>query len=764
MLAARTRRFDSILVFILTIGVSLATLQHRSGYPLADAVEYLKNAARAEGGLPMMQDSVRPFFFSGFLSVIFRITRIFGSHDGREVVVIATAIMMLMSGVVAVVTYRFIEKIAGAPAALGAALFLAANRVFQFWAPTVATDVPCAMCIGAAAMLVMRPPSAKSALFAGAALGIGILFKYQAMVPAGLILLCLPFLWGPLEGRRRTTWLITIALLGILAGLTIQSVLDWLVGRGFGATLWNYVKLNVVGSFGPRIAGLLRPFVPVETLNEVLAGLMDIKVDLNARANAANLHPDVLVRQPYTYYWTQLPQFLTWIETALAGLGAVALMVRRPRGWWFPFIVLGGFVFILTMKASKEWRLFVSITPFVFLFVGIGFAAVIATISRFAPRLAAIAAVLFLAPNLISLIGGVPLQVRASRSDFTRPLLAYDARSQGWVNGKPVLKGWRPWQVIPECNNPADYGGYHRAADWVNLNAAAGSRVSATWFWQFHFRLRPDLFLVEPLQQFDDRYKDFTNEQKEAVRQHIRSLDYFVSHLQALVLSPELFEFIEREFELVATFENSITDDSLNTIFVLKKRAKPSAEGWWLRVHTPAEVAALKASIPASDPVVYYEGPANDRRPVVELLHCDIDPEALADGRVVARFTFEVPPGTPSDGADIYLHIRVRNSRYHVIHEQGYKLGYDRVTGARWKSGTVFTQRVPMRTPRELYDFAKPEGPGGIPSLSVWLQLARTATPRTVYPSPAPARFERLRDPETNSLRVGGIERNVGAR
>lgn len=756
--AARVRRLDSLLVFIFTIAVALASFPHRSGYPLADAVEYLKDASRVESGLPMIQNSVRPFFFSSFLVPIFRFVRVFGSADGREAVFIATAVMLTISGLAAVALYRFTERLAGAPAALGAALFLAANRVFQFWAPTVATDVPCAACIAGAAMFIFREPTWKTAFATGALFGAAILFKYQAMMIVGLMLPGLPFLWRSPD--RRWHWkLLFFVLLGVFGGLLVQCLLDWIGGRGFGATLWNYVKANIIYVYGTRLAPLLISIFGKESFEAFWSREFGLVYQGEVRAKVLSVNPELMVNQPYHYYWTELPQFLTWLEFGLGCLGILVLAIRRPRGWWYPVFVLAGCITFLTFKATKEWRLFVCVSPFIFVIIGTGFAAAVHWVNSRFPRIAPFLAILCLAPNLISMLGGVPLQTRLARIPQIRPLLAYDAKTPvGFENQKMKFRGWRPWQIIPQCTNPADFGGYERATHWLNQNAPAGARVSATWFWQFHFRLRPDLFLVEPLVQVDDKYKDLPETSKEVVRNYLRSLDYFVSHLQALVISPELFEFIEREFEFVTIFENPIYDETLHSIFVLKKRARPGGENWWLRVYEGSDAIAMADSAPPEKKLVFYEGEGASRKPVIELLDCDFDPRQLAEGRVAARFLWRVPAGSVSNGRDTNLQIRVRNSSFFVIDEMAYKLGFDRVTEERFKPGTVFSQRIPIRPARDLYDFARARRPGESVALSLYIQLVRTGTKGATYPLPEIARFSRLRDPDSNAVRVGSLD------
>lgn len=753
-----TARFDSILVFVFTIAVALASFPHRSGYPLADAVEYLKNASRVESGLPMIQNSVRPFFFSAFLVPIFRAVRVFGSSDGREVIVIASAVMLTIAGLAAVATYRFVAKLAGAPAALGAALFLAANRIFQFWTPTISTDVPCAACLIGAASLILGKPSWKSSIAAGALLGAAILFKYQAMLVVGLILLSLPFLWWG-SGKGTILKYICFILLGVLAGLFVQCFLDWAGGRGFGTTLWNYVKSNVIYPWAARFGPVIEKIFGYENFKNWVSREMGLEYRNDLRLQAKSIDEGLVTNQPYTYYWNELPKFLTWTEFTLGCLGALVLIIRRPRAWWFPLFVLTGSIAILNVKASKEWRLFVSITPFVYIVVGVGFSAAVAWVDRVAPRVAPFVAMLCIAPNLVSILGGVPLQTRLSRIPQIRPLLAYDARTPvGVVNRKTQFKGWRPWQVIPECTNPADFGGYERAANWLNQNAAAGSRISATWFWQFHFRLRPDLFVVEPLYQIDDKYKDLPELKKTAVRDYLKSLDYFVSHLQALVISPELFDIIEREFELVTIFESPIYDETLHSIFVLKRRARPSDEGWWLRVYEGPEAQKVINNTKPDQKLVFYEGEGDARKPVIELLDCDFDPEQLSAGRMTARMTWRVPEGTVANGRDLHLQLRIRNGNLSVMDEIGFKVSFDRVADQRFRPGTVFTQRLPLRPPRDLYDFARANKTNEAIALSLYLQLVRDGKGGIpTFPLPDMERFSRLRDPDSNAVRIGGL-------
>jgi 4-amino-4-deoxy-L-arabinose transferase-like glycosyltransferase len=756
--ADKQRRFDSILVFIFTIGIALATMRQRAGYPLADAVEYLKNAARVESGQPMIADSLRPFFFSAFLAPIFRLTRVFGSSDGREVVAIATVLMLAISGLAAVATYRLISKIAGAPAALGAALFLAANRIFQFWAPTISTDVPCALGIATAGALALRSPTFANSVAIGGAIAFAILFKYQAMMPAGLILLCLPVLWRA-SGWKKNLYYVSGTAAGVAAGAIAQSTLDWVGGRGFGATLHRYLANNIIYPYAVRLGPILQKLFGREAVDAWLQQQLGLTPQLDRWASAGVAEKAQRVAQPYDWYWTELPRFLTWFEFLLFVVGVAVLLWRRPRGWWMPMVVLGGSVAALTVKATKEWRLFICIIPFVFCFVGAGFQAMIEFIDRRAPRLAPVAAVLCLAPNLVTMLGGVPLQTNLARLPAVRPFLAYDARTPvAMADGHPVLKGWRPWQIVPICMNPADFGGYERAARWINENAPAGSRVSATWFWQFHFRLRPDLYLVEPLYQADEDYLKLPPEKREEVRQYIKSLDFYATHLQALVVVPEIFELVEREFELVTSFENLMFDETLNRILLFKRKAKPSNEAWCVQEFAQAEARRLEAQCPPNRRLVYALGPGRGENPAIELLDAEFDAAELAAGRITLKTTFRVPEGSVANGGDLILHFRVRNSRREVADEAGYRFAYGRVSGDRFKPGTIVVQRIPVRPARDLYDFLKVKKNGEAIALDAWLQVVQARDGKLIYPLPVVERFERPRDPDSNFVKICGID------
>lgn len=758
------RRFDSVVVFVFVVAVSLATLPQRSGYPLADAVEYLRNAALAESGQPLVRDTVRPFFFSAILVPIFRAARILGFDGGREVVAVATALMIAIGGLVGVATYRLVEKVSGAPAALAAALFLGANRVFQLWAPTVATDVPCALCVVGAAAMALRPPAPRNLVLLGALLGLAALFKYQALLPGSILFACLPFLWKG-SGARGRAGRLGLVLAGLLLGLATQAVLDVVAGRWFGATLALYVRDNLVYPFGMRLNPILMGLFGKETVTGWWEWMFSQKANFAAYEHVKSMDPGLLVPEPYSYYFREIGLFLTIFEIALFVLGAIVVLVRRPRAWWLPFVVLGGSVAVLSVKASKDFRIWLPIAPFVFLFVGTGFDRAVAWIGSRAPKLAAIAAVVALAPNLIAVLGGIPLQTRIARIPQLRPFLAYDARTPivRARDGAAVVeaRGWRPWQIVPEPKNASDFGNYERAARWLNQNAPVGSRVSATWFWQFFFRLRPDLYLAEPEEQID-QYRSLPEDRRARALEHLRTLDFFATHLQALLLSPELFDFVEREFDVVATFENPIYDDSLKTLVVLRRRETPDGPGWWVRVLEGEEAEQAQRLARPDRHLLFVEGPGGSRRPVVEILDCDLDLEEAAQGHVVARILWRVPEGSVATGSDLQLYLTARNEEHTVIQEfprpYGYKLAYDRVGPDRWKPGAVILQRVPLRPARDIHDFALPKKRNATASIGLWLQLVQFTKAGVRYPVPERERFSRWHDPDTHDVRIGGSD------
>lgn len=752
------RRFDSLVLFIFTVGIALTSLPDRRGFPIADAVEYLRNAGRVETGLPMEQDSVRPFFFSGVLVPIFRLARVFGSNDGREVIAIVSAIMITVAGLAAVLTYRLTSRVAGAPAGLGAALFLAANRVFQFWAPTVTTDVPCALCIGASAALALRPPTARNALLTGGFLGVAALFKYQALLPGGILMVSLPFLWRrPCQGKLFRY--LSLVVFGICLGLTLQASLDAFGGRGFGSTFALYFRDNVIVPWVGRALPYLERIFGKESVEDWWTWMFGWKYQVEVRERFKAIAPEMMLTQPYNYYFKEILQLLTPFELVLFGVGVAVLAWKRPYGWWMPLVVLAGSITVLTVKATKDFRLWIPIAPFLFCVIGTGFAAAIGAVAARSRALATGLALASLLPNLVSILGGIPLQTRMARIPSIRPFLAYDARSpvpvKTGLEFVYVPKGWRPWQFIPECKNPADLGGYERAARWLNLNAHAGARVSATWFWQFHFRLRPDLFLAQPPFQIDT-YRTLDTDRRLRLRDHLLSLDYFATHLQALILSPEFFDLVEREFETVATLENPMFDESLNTIYIFRRRTEPARAGWFVDLREGAEAEAILEASPASRRLLFVN---DNKEPVVELIDCTFDPSELANGNMCAVFFWRVPEGTVSSGRDVHLQMRVRNALRQVTElRAGYTIGFGRIGPERWKPGLVVVQRIPIRPPRDLFDFTRPSMPNEAVSLSLWLQLVHAAPGRTVFCSPNIPRFSRWRDSDTNDVFVGGTD------
>jgi len=766
----RNTRVDAILVFVFTIAIAIASLPHRSAYPNGDSVEYLRNADRVESGLSLPEESVRPFFFSALLLPIFRAARAFGSTDGREVVAVATALMIAVAGLAAVATHRFATRIFGAGPALGAALFLAANRTFQFWAPTVTTDVPCALFLACASAVALGPPSVRRALALGALLGAAFLFKYQALLPAGILVACLPVLW---RGATRKTRLYGSIALGLAIAILVQSSLDGLAGRPFGSTFVKYLRDNVLYLVLGRVHPLLRKLFGDTAVKEWTESVFGIGVNLQLKDS---LPDDAALLRPRSWYWKNLREFLTPLEVALGAIGLVAALRKRSRAWWLPGLVVAIAAVTLSMKGSKEFRLWIPFSPFVFALVGLGFASTLAWIDRTARPLAATAAILLLAPNVISIVGGLPLQMRLARTPFVRSFLAFDASTierdqEGLLEAR---RGWRPWQLIPEPENAAQFGGYERAARWLNRYAPSGSRVSAAWAWQLAYRLRPDLFFVEHGSQLD-RYPQLDAAGRAGVLAHVRSLDFLVSHFAALVLAPDLFETIDREFETVAVIEDPIYDQSLDAILLLRRRPQPAAAGEWMRVLTGAEAEAFRANAPADRRLLFYARRLDDKdapfEPFLELLDCQIDRATLAEGRLQLRLAWRIPE--PDDAGAFVLEgvlnhrIRVQNGRGEMIGVDGFYLGHRRLTPEQWKPGVVILEQMPIRPERDYFDFVERRSPNEELSFDVWIELVPLLCDRLGRPErlsyakviPYFERNARWKHPTLREhVRIGGID------
>lgn len=707
----------------MAVAVAVASLPGRSGWALADAAEYLDSAMRVESGRPLPVESLRPFFLSALLTPLFRAARVFGSADGSEIVTIVTAAMIATSGFAAVATYLFAERLFGAGPAVCAGLLLAVNRVFNFWSPLVMADVPCAALVAAAATAALGAPTPRRALTMGALLGGAVLFKYQAMLPGSVLLIALPFLW---RGTPKKLRLYAAVAGGLILAMFVQSTLDLVARRPFGATLHAWIRDNVVYLGIGRLAPYIRPIVGTEAI-ETWVRSWGIPANYSVWSAAS---VDSRFTMPFGHYWTRRFDLLTWIEIVFLFVGVVVSLRRRTRGAWLPALVVGAAAYALSTKGHKEFRLWLPVAPFFFTLVGLGFAESLAWILERAARTAVAVATVTLAQSPVAIVGGIPLQAAFARNPVLKQLLVGDADSlelRRTPEGKPTEKarGWRPWQLLPEPPNPRDFSGYARATDWLNENAPRGARVSAAWAWQFSFRLRPDLVVALPRVQLD-RFVRATHQVQCELVALVSSLDYYVTHLSALNDSPALFDEIDAEFTTAAIFDDPVFDENLDSVVLFARRRPSDRPDPWMRVLSEEEAAEALARAPADRRVQFgtIDAGIDAPTPLVESLACDLDREGLLRGRIWARILWRVPENAAPISSAPRFQLSVTNAREERC-GAGYDVGYGRVPMSQWKPGTVIEQRVPIRPPRSYVDFLATRREGAAMSLDLWMGVDR---------------------------------------
>lgn len=535
-------------VVLATFALLIWSWSRQEGYQIADSVEYLERAQGIATGRALVDSqAIRGFGFSGLLVPLYWIYAALGLDEPVLIMQAAQLLQVLLTLALVFTTARFASRLVGPVGGLAAGALLGSNPVVLRWGVEPVSGIAAALFVTLAVARALQStgdlfatPAAtgtrarRDAWLAGMWLGLAFLMAYQTVLVIGAIVCVIVVR----DARRRTSHV--FAMLGaLLLVVLVQCVLDvWYYGS-FGISLGTYLLDN----FGSNFARVLHKggslplvgrhfydaaewiynsaFQPSENTHayqeQVVAGAESIKT-----------------HKPFLWYFTSIGRCLVPPAAAFVALGLLLSLAHRARATALLWLVVLANVLAMSVKGSKDFRLWLPFLPLVATLGGFGLAA-----------LARRGAALQLLTAVAVLVAGI------------QGTLEYTSTNTRKFGGF--------WRAIAQVNE--------RSLSQRALRApGVRLRASAAYHWSMFLRESSDVELVK-LPHHLDGWASYDAEARALDFATLATLDAFITHLPVLTQNPDLFEVINRDFTVVGAFYDRVVYDSLGPIYVLERRA-----------------------------------------------------------------------------------------------------------------------------------------------------------------------------------------------
>lgn len=720
------------LVVLATLAALLWSWSRQEGYQLADSVEYLERAQGIAYGRALIDSqAIRGFGFSGLLVPLYWIYGAFSLDEPVRIMQAAQLLQVLLSLALVWTTARFAARLCGAAGGLAAGILLGTNPVLLRWGVEPVSGIAAALFVTLAISSAMRaerdvfapratePPapgdapgstpgtkretkaeSASSAdrrgarrdsWIAGAWLGLAFLMAYQTILVIGAVMFVLLLRHGR---RGFTRFLATLA--AFLAVVLVQCALDrWYYGT-FGISVGRYLVEN----FGSNFARLVHRCGSLPVIGPACYDAAEWIYNHAFPPNENTLaYQDQVVagaeaiktQKPYLWYFQNLARCLVWPAAALVALGFLRAAFQRARVAALLWLVVLVSALAMSVKGSKDFRLWLPILPLLAALGGIGF-------TLLAPRTGALRLLTWLL-----VLASIPLGAR----EFTR-------------------------------TNTQKYGGFWRAIAAVNERAAreherrpAGTklRLSAAYHWSMFLRESSQVELVK-LPHHLDGWKSYDDEKRAKDFETLASLDAFITHLPVLTENPDLFEVINRDFAVTGAFYDRVVYDSLGPIYVLERRASDAGGLRFFRRETGVSAAEAIRRAGGGPRLVFARGApdshgAREHLELVDARYTPLD----GDGHGWITYTWR---GGPLSGAEWRFFDRLTAPDFQNSWQNNHRPAYGMAPTSTWSADTwleesylFVAEAEPFLPGREYRRLGGAWRRGDLLPLTLWLDVVR---------------------------------------
>jgi hypothetical protein len=644
------RLFERATLSILALATLLLawSWSRVEGYQIADSVEYLERAHNIVLGVPMIDSqAIRSFGFSGLFIPLFGVARIFERYgpvpQAANVLQIALVLALL------VVTMRLAARLAGRRAGYAAGLMLLASPAILRWGVTPISGIAAALFVALALSELIdeernRRPALRG-LVAGLWLGAALLMAYQTVMVIAPILAVVLL-------RREPRGFRPALICGVLACVLLQCFLDLAYYGRFGASLGYYVLENFGSNFAKLVYHTgdklhLRKLMDASQwlYNEIgRAGEIDFAVQEAAKASSKAIQQ----RQPPTWYLENLAQGLPWAAAVLVVLGVARSFVRRNWKAMLLVLVVALNVGVMSLKGSKEFRLWLPFLP------------------------------------LVAVIGALGWQWLAGEAPIRRSpraLLACALVAAALVLGVSAHAE----------TNVRRHGGFWRAMEYVNriakdrdraLRTASHDgrdpprlRVASSYHWAVFLRESPRVELLK-LPRHLDTWAHMEEWERTADLTAIASLDYFLVHLPTLTERALLMEAVNRDFAVRAVFFERAAYAGLGPVYVLGRRTGARGEPALYDVDVP--IPGSEAGLSGRE--VRFEGGDGDPPGWLHFLGFEFQP---IDGDGHGWITYTWRGGGFAD-RDYTLVDRLTCARHRFAWQNNHEPAYGMLPTSEW--------------------------------------------------------------------------------
>ncbi len=569
-LSALPRTDPALWALLLTCFVLLVgSWIRQEGYQLADSVEYLERAQGIAYGKALIDSTaIRSFGFSGLLVPLYWIYDALSLDEPVRIMQAAQLLQVLLTLALVFVSARLAARFVGRTGGLAAGALLAFNPIVLRWGVEPVSGIAAALFVtlaisralprepeafskhaaGGAALPLKTDDSVRlrDAWITGAWLGLAFLMAFQTMPVIGTVLIVI---W--VRELRRQPLFALCASVGLVAIVLLQCALDrWYYGA-FGISVSTYFVEN----FGSNAALLLHKCGKLPLLGPYFYRAAEWLYNASF-PTSENTHAvqevvrggaEIPTKLPQSWYFTNIARCLVLPAAVLVSVGVLRSLGFALRKTAMLWLVIGANVLALSVKGSKDFRLWLPFLPLIAVLGGIGFSALFAR-----GRVLRLAGVAVLAATLI--LGTHEYRATNTRKfgGFWRAIALVNEHAAARLAAQPP-----PAATLPDAPE----------------SAAPKFRLSAAYHWSMFLRESRDVQLIK-LPHGLDGWQSYDAAARAEDLDVIATLDAFITHLPVLTQNPDLFEVINRDFAVRGAFYDRVIYDSLGPIYVLEQRAQ----------------------------------------------------------------------------------------------------------------------------------------------------------------------------------------------
>jgi 4-amino-4-deoxy-L-arabinose transferase-like glycosyltransferase len=697
-----------LLLLGLTAVLLVISWWREEGYQIADSVEYLERAHGIVLGHQLIDSqAIRSFGFSGLLVPLFALAKWFGLQDLVHVAHAAQVLQVLLALALVVVTARIGARLAGPSAGLAAAAVLGFNPIFLRWGVEPVSGIAAALFIALALERALGERRARDGAVVGLWLGLAFLMAYQTILVIGAIVGVLVLR----DALRHRAYLGALCS-GLLALVLLQCVLDRLYYGSFGISVWRYVLEN----FGTNASVLLEKLKLHRLARWVYNQSYGTGEQTVSYQEAVRIGDSPITSKlPPSWYFTHITQCLVWPALALTAVGFARALGRITWNGVLLTAVIVANVAIMSVKGSKEFRLWLPFLPMIAVLAGLGFATLAGPPKPGRSLRWALVTLLLAGVGVAGAIESWTTNTRRFGGFWRAMALVNDAAAQSLESRRA---GWKPYreQQLAQGADPATLP-----------EEVPHLRVAAAYHWSMFLRGSSLVELVKLPHHLDD-WSIYTPEERQEDLDTLAGLDFFITHLPVLTLHHDLFAAVNHDFAVRGVFYDRVIYEGLGPIYVLGRRTGGPGELTFFDLDTQLSEQAFRERYDLHQDVRFEHLGTRGQREELQFLGWEYTP-LPGDGYAWITYSWR---GGPFEAPDFKIIDRLTSPDGHNAwqnnHHPAYGVHVTSSWGEGWnlREGYLVVPEADPYQPGERYRRMGGEYRRGdlIPA-SLWLDVAR---------------------------------------